>query len=134
MLIQASARQSGTALARRSAKHLAGLVARLREKLSGLHPYQIETVRLRSNVEVVPAGVALSISSSGFASLNNFQFPILSDYWPHGDTCQRYGCFNETTGVPGAGASSLIRTVLSERSSRRTQLRSHASTGRIRKP
>jgi peroxiredoxin len=29
---------------------------------------------------------------------NNFQFPILSDFWPHGATCQAYGCFNETTG------------------------------------
>jgi peroxiredoxin len=29
---------------------------------------------------------------------NGFQFPILSDYWPHGVTCQSYGCFNEATG------------------------------------
>jgi peroxiredoxin (alkyl hydroperoxide reductase subunit C) len=27
-----------------------------------------------------------------------FQFPILSDFWPHGATCQAYGCFNEATG------------------------------------
>jgi peroxiredoxin len=27
-----------------------------------------------------------------------FQFPILSDFWPHGVTTQAYGCFNEETG------------------------------------
>jgi len=29
---------------------------------------------------------------------NNFQFPILADYWPHGAVTQAYGCFNEATG------------------------------------
>ncbi len=27
-----------------------------------------------------------------------YQFPILSDFWPHGATAQAYGCFNETAG------------------------------------
>ncbi|HWC31461.1 MAG TPA: redoxin domain-containing protein [Dehalococcoidia bacterium] len=34
-----------------------------------------------------------------WAQQNNLQFPVLSDFWPHGATAQAYGCFNETVGV-----------------------------------
>jgi len=30
---------------------------------------------------------------------NGFDFPILSDFWPHGETAQAYGCFNDKVGV-----------------------------------
>jgi peroxiredoxin len=33
-----------------------------------------------------------------WATENGFEFPVLSDYWPHGVTAQAYGAFNETTG------------------------------------
>lgn len=29
---------------------------------------------------------------------NGFQFPVLSDFWPHGATTQMYGAFNDKTG------------------------------------
>lgn len=29
---------------------------------------------------------------------NGFQFPVLSDFWPHGVTTQSYGAFNDKTG------------------------------------
>jgi peroxiredoxin len=29
---------------------------------------------------------------------NGFEFPVLSDYWPHGEITKAYGAFNETTG------------------------------------
>ena len=34
-----------------------------------------------------------------WAEENGFQFPVLSDFWPHGETCRRYGCFNEASGA-----------------------------------
>lgn len=30
---------------------------------------------------------------------NGFQFPVLSDFWPHGETAKAYGAFNEDRGV-----------------------------------
>ncbi|MBT8208033.1 MAG: redoxin domain-containing protein [Acidimicrobiia bacterium] len=30
---------------------------------------------------------------------NDFGFPVLSDFWPHGATTRAYGCFNEATGA-----------------------------------
>lgn len=29
---------------------------------------------------------------------HGFTFPVLSDYWPHGETAKAYGAFNETLG------------------------------------
>ncbi len=34
-----------------------------------------------------------------WAEEQGFEFPILSDFWPHGDTARAYGSFNETKGV-----------------------------------
>ena len=34
-----------------------------------------------------------------WAAENGFEFPVLSDYWPHGATAQAYGAFNETVGA-----------------------------------
>ena len=37
---------------------------------------------------------------------NGFSFPVLSDYWPHGETAKAYGAFNEKTG--GANRNSYL--------------------------
>lgn len=34
-----------------------------------------------------------------WAQENGFSFPVLSDFWPHGDVTRRYGAFNEKTGA-----------------------------------
>ncbi len=34
-----------------------------------------------------------------WADENGFEFPVLSDYWPHGATAQAYGAFNDTVGA-----------------------------------
>jgi peroxiredoxin (alkyl hydroperoxide reductase subunit C) len=33
-----------------------------------------------------------------WAAENGFAFPVLSDFWPHGEVCRRYGAFNEERG------------------------------------
>lgn len=30
---------------------------------------------------------------------NSFGFPVLSDFWPHGETARAYGCFNDAIGA-----------------------------------
>ncbi len=34
-----------------------------------------------------------------WAEIEGFEFPILSDFWPHGATASAYGVFNEDLGV-----------------------------------
>jgi len=34
-----------------------------------------------------------------WATENGFRFPVLSDFWPHGEASRRYGTFNEENGA-----------------------------------
>ena len=34
-----------------------------------------------------------------WATDQGFEFPLLSDFWPHGETARAYGSFNEAKGV-----------------------------------
>lgn len=34
-----------------------------------------------------------------WAAENNIQFPVLSDYWPHGEVAKRFGVFDDTVGA-----------------------------------
>lgn len=38
-------------------------------------------------------------TNAKWAAENSFQFPVLSDYWPHGEVSRAYGVFNDTVGV-----------------------------------
>ncbi len=46
--------------------------------------------------------VAISCDSTAtlrtFADTESLNFPLLSDFWPHGATAQAYGVFNDVTG------------------------------------
>ena len=35
-----------------------------------------------------------------FADADGLNFPLLSDFWPHGEVCRSYGVFDERTGSP----------------------------------
>jgi peroxiredoxin len=35
-----------------------------------------------------------------FADQDGLNFPLLSDFWPHGEVARAYGVFNEETGAP----------------------------------
>lgn len=37
-------------------------------------------------------------TNAKWASENGFEFPVLADYWPHGDVVTSYGAFNDVTG------------------------------------
>jgi len=37
-------------------------------------------------------------ANGAWSKQNGFGFPVLSDFWPHGEVCQAYGAFNEATG------------------------------------
>jgi len=55
------------------------------------------------DVQVMTISVDSPYSHKVFSEKENYQFPLLSDFWPHGAVAQAYGVFNETTGFANRG-------------------------------
>jgi peroxiredoxin len=68
----------------------AGELAALREQV---HAFQNERTQLLA-VSCDPIA-----SLRAFAERDGFEFPLLSDFWPHGAVASSYGAFNETLGA-----------------------------------
>jgi mycoredoxin-dependent peroxiredoxin len=52
-----------------------------------------------------------------WAAENGFTFPVLSDFWPHGEVTRRYGVFNEDKGCANRAtfvldADGIVRAVV----------------------
>ncbi len=45
-----------------------------------------------------------------WATANNFTFPLLADFWPHGAVARSYGVFNEDTGFANRGTFVVDRS------------------------
>jgi peroxiredoxin len=67
--------------------------------------YQGQRARvLASTAETVAINVESIMNTTAWERENGpFDFPICSDFWPHGEVCARYGVLR--TSGPGAGAS-----------------------------
>ncbi len=57
-------------------------------------------------------------ANTAWAEKEGFEFPILSDFWPHGEVTRAYGCFNDKLGVPHRATfvldeAAVIREVIS---------------------
>lgn len=62
----------------------------IRDNLAALNTVDAKVVIV--TVHAVPV-------AKKWAEENGFTFPVLSDYWPHGETAKAYGAFNETVGA-----------------------------------
>lgn len=51
-----------------------------------------------ANVALLGITCDRQFSNKAWADQQGFNFPILSDGWPHGAVAQAYGCFNEALG------------------------------------
>ncbi len=54
-------------------------------------------------VQVVSISVDSAYAQKIFSEREGYTFPMLSDFWPHGDVAKRYGVFNEVTGFANRG-------------------------------
>ena len=54
-------------------------------------------------VQVVGVSVDTPYSLKVWAEREGYQFPLLSDFWPHGAVAQQYGVFNEKAGMANRG-------------------------------
>ena len=54
-------------------------------------------------VQTITISVDSAYSHKVFSEREGYEFPLLSDFWPHGAVAQSYGVFNETTGFANRG-------------------------------
>lgn len=69
------------------------------------------------DVEVLVVTCGMTSTNKRWASEQGFTFPILSDFWPHGEVTRAYDCFNEAIGVPERATftideSGIVRAVV----------------------
>ena len=55
------------------------------------------------DVQVLTISVDSPYAHKVWADQQNFQFPLLSDFWPHGAVAKAYGVFNEAAGIANRG-------------------------------
>ncbi|AIJ25267.1 MULTISPECIES: peroxiredoxin [Amycolatopsis] len=54
-------------------------------------------------VQVLGVSVDTPFSLKAWAEQQGYQFPLLSDFWPHGEVAKLYGVFNEGAGLANRG-------------------------------
>jgi peroxiredoxin (alkyl hydroperoxide reductase subunit C) len=55
------------------------------------------------DVQVLTVSVDSVYSQKIFSMREGFDFPLLADFWPHGEVARRYGVFNEQGGFANRG-------------------------------
>jgi peroxiredoxin len=55
------------------------------------------------SVQVLGVSVDTPFSLKAWAEQQGYTFPLLSDFWPHGEVAKAYGVFNETAGMAVRG-------------------------------
>jgi len=62
----------------------------------------IESFR-SDEVETLAISVDSSAATAAWAAKEGFEFPLLSDFWPHGEVADRYGVFDAEKGLAMRG-------------------------------
>ncbi|MCH6469959.1 peroxiredoxin [Sinomonas terrae] len=76
-----------------------------------------ELAEIRDRWDVFAAArahvLAVSVDSKfalrAFAEAERYEFPLLADFWPHGEVARRYGIFDEASGMARRGTFILDR-------------------------
>ena len=56
-----------------------------------------------AGVQVIAVSCDSRFAQKMWAEQQGYQFPVLSDFWPHGAVAQAYGIFNEALGCANRG-------------------------------
>lgn len=62
------------------------------------------------DVQVLAVSVDSTFTHRSWAEQESYQFPLLSDFWPHGDVAKKYGIFDENLGVATRGTFIIDRS------------------------
>ncbi|MGO9575811.1 MAG: redoxin domain-containing protein [Terriglobales bacterium] len=79
-----------------------------------LTSYQVQRPRvLENNAEIVAITVDSIMNTTAWErAIGPFEFPLCSDFWPHGEVSERYGVLRKSGGRSGGGAGSSDRAVV----------------------
>ena len=61
------------------------------------------------DVETLAISVDSSAATAAFAAKEGYEFPLLSDFWPHGAVAERYGVFDAGSGLALRGTFLIDR-------------------------
>jgi peroxiredoxin (alkyl hydroperoxide reductase subunit C) len=56
-----------------------------------------------ADVQVMAVSVDSVFTLKAWSEQKGYDFPLLSDFWPHGKVAQDYGVFNDTAGIANRG-------------------------------
>ena len=62
-----------------------------------------------AGVKVLAISTDPVFSLKAFREKEGFDFPLLSDFWPHGEVARKYGVFNEVAGMANRGTFLIDR-------------------------
>ena len=62
------------------------------------------------DVQILAVSVDHTYALKTWAGAEGYQFPLLADFWPHGEVAKAYGVFNETAGFAVRGTFLVDRT------------------------
>ena len=65
---------------------------------------------LNESVQLLAISCDSPFTQKVFAERENYQFPVLSDFWPHGATAKAYGVFEESRGCALRGTFIIDKT------------------------
>ena len=68
------------------------------------------SVYRNESVETLTISVGPLATHKVWARESGFEFPILSDFWPHGAVSSAYGVFNDVAGYPDRGTFVIDRS------------------------
>jgi peroxiredoxin len=63
-----------------------------------------------ASVQVLGVSVDSPFALKAWAEQQGFEFPLLSDFWPHGAVAQSYGVFNDKAGMALRGTFLIDKT------------------------
>ncbi len=75
----------------------------LREIRDGLEDFQTD------GIQVFAISCDPMFALRAWADAEGYFFPLLSDFWPHGEVARRYGVLEERTGAAGRGTFLIDR-------------------------
>ncbi|THV33905.1 peroxiredoxin [Glycomyces buryatensis] len=62
------------------------------------------------DVQVLSVSIDSPFAHKVWAQREGFEFPLLSDFWPHGEVAQAYDVFNEDNGMANRGTFVIDKT------------------------
>jgi peroxiredoxin len=62
-----------------------------------------------SHVQILTVSVDSAYSHKVWAEREGYDFPLLADFWPHGEVARAYGVFNEQAGYANRGTFLIDR-------------------------